>query len=91
MAQGTAPAASRLTFKEHGKVKQTTEHSAMEALTPAQNWTIYEPHQKQDRTYRVLSFNQLMDKIYGPSWRQAEEILFICSDGYQPSIPTAKF
>ena len=88
-AEGTAP--SSVTFKEHGKVRQTSEQSTLESLSTAESWTIYEPHEKRERTYRVIPFNQLMDKVYGPSWRKAEEILFTCSDGYQPSIPTAKF
>lgn len=83
--------ASQLKFKDHGKEVQTNEQSKLETLSPAQNWTIYEPHEKRERTYRVIPFNQLMDKIYGTQWRKAEEILFTCSDGYQPSIPTAKF
>lgn len=91
LAESATQTSATVTFKEHGKVRQTAEQTTLESLAPAESWSIYEPHEKRERTYRVIPFNQMMDKIYGPGWRKAEEILFTCSDGYQPSIPTAKF
>src|SRR5262249_20581424 len=35
-------------------------------------------------------FDALLTKIYGDKWKAAEEILFTCADGYQPSVPVAK-
>lgn len=83
--------AATLTFKDHGKELKKIDQINLELATSPQNWTVFEPHEKQERLYRVLPFNQLMDKVYGTRWRQAEEILFTCTDGYQPSIPTEKF
>lgn len=82
---------SSLTFKDHGTEVKKLEQTALESLAGPQSWTVYEPHEKKERSYRVMPFTQLMDKVYGVKWRNAEEILFTCIDGYQPSIPTEKF
>lgn len=86
-----AQPATSVTFKDHGKEVQKLSQTNLEASSTPQTWTVFEPHEKKERTYRVLPFNQLLDKVYGAKWREAEEILFTCSDGYQPSIPTEKF
>ena len=51
----------------------------------------WEPHWKVEKTYRGISVNQLFDRVYGKGWKKFEEVLFTCTDGYQPSIPMSEF
>lgn len=37
--------------------------------------------------YRGVSLNALLAAVYGESWRDYDEITFVCADGYRPSMP----
>lgn len=52
---------------------------------------VHEPHMGIDRNYKGVSANELFSKVYGPSWTDEDEVLFTCSDGYQPSVPVTEF
>src|SRR5258707_5705502 len=80
-----------LIFKNQGTV--IISHSLVNLIKklPIQEVTIYEPHADQNRVYRGFDFQKLLSLVYQDLWKQTEEILFTCSDGYQPSIPVAKF
>jgi len=51
---------------------------------------IYEPHEQKKLIAHGYSFADVMDKL-NPKWREREEVLLTCLDGYQPSIPVDKF
>ena len=53
--------------------------------------TIIEPHMSRDVTYVGRPFNEILEELFGSTWRQKEEILLTCADGYQSSIPVDKF
>jgi mono/diheme cytochrome c family protein len=73
-------------FKDRGsEVKRLTLRD-LQRLVPAQSITILEPHEKKKIAYRGFSFSRVMDSVYGETWKQREEMLVTCLDGYQPSI-----
>lgn len=78
-------------FKNHGQIVKALSVSALGNLTPAVPLKIFEAHEKKQRTYQAYPARPLFDKIFGKEWRKAEEIVFTSTDGYQPSIPVAKF
>ena len=80
-----------LTFKREGLVVKTLDLHAVRSSFPRQNIVVFEHQTGRDQYYNGAPFNALMDEAFGPSWRQAEEVLFTCVDGYQPSIPVAEF
>jgi hypothetical protein len=80
-----------LTFKNEGKVVKTLDLHGIRSAFPVHNIVVHEHQTGQDQYYNGVSFNYLMDEAFGKSWRNAEEILFTCVDGYQPSIPVAEF
>jgi mono/diheme cytochrome c family protein len=41
-------------------------------------------------TFRALPFAKVLDAVYSPSWREEEEVLFTCRDGYQPTVPVRR-
>ncbi len=78
-------------FKDHGKIVRAITFEELAKIAPPQPHAIFEPHESAAVTYHGLDFNVLLDAVYGKTWRQAEELLFTCSDGYQPSIPGSRF
>lgn len=78
-------------FKNHGKVVKTMPVHALGDITAAVSLRVFEAHEKKQRTYQAYPARPLFDKIFGKEWRKAEEIVFTSMDGYQPSIPVAKF
>lgn len=79
-------------FKQRGKV---TAKLALEELTKKVapvTQAVWEPHESRERKYRGIPFSALLTAVYGESWKKGtEELLFTCSDGYQPSIPVGVF
>src|SRR5262249_3575946 len=51
----------------------------------------HEFHEGKERLYRAVPMARLLRAVYGDAWKKADEILFTCADGYQPSIPVVKF
>lgn len=83
--------APELVFKNHGKVLKQFSLEQMKQIVSARELEVYEPNEKEKTTYRVFPMNALLDSVYGESWKKDDEILFTCSDGYQPSLPIARF
>lgn len=78
-------------FKDGDKIINTLPLDALDKIAIAKSLRIYESHEKKERVYHVYSIQSLFDQIFGKDWRTADEIVFLCQDGYQPSIPVAKF
>ena len=90
IALTTSPAMA-LEFKSSGVVKATVEDTILATKWKPTPITVIEPHEKKPVTYIGVAFAKMMDAIYGHDWQTREEVLFTCKDGYQPSIPVAKF
>ena len=86
----TTPAIA-LEFKTSGVVKMSVEDTTLSTKWKAAPITVIEPHEKKPVTYMGVPFTKMMGTIYGQDWQSREEVLFTCKDGYQPSIPVAKF
>lgn len=78
-------------FKREGQVISSHSLEALGKMTQARPLKIFESHEKRTRTYQVYSARALFDQTFGKTWRLADELIFFCADGYQPSIPVAKF
>jgi mono/diheme cytochrome c family protein len=90
-----APAFSQndtnIEFKDQGRVVRILTLADFGAITAVVSLKIFEAHEKKERTYKVYPVRPLFDHIFGKGWEQAEEIVFTSADGYQPSIPVARF
>lgn len=82
---------SALDLKNRGKKIGEISLSQIKAESISKKITVYEPHEKKKVSYEAISVKELFNKIYGKQWERAEEVLFTCSDGYQPSIPVSEF
>ena len=85
------PDAPPLVFKSHGKMVRTISVAELTRLVPPREIIIWEPHEKKDAKFTAFPADELFAKIYGADWKNSEEALFTCTDGYQPSIPLAEF
>jgi len=82
---------STLTFKNRGVVVKSVSLEELKKQFSIEEIGVFEPHEGKRTTYRGFSFLSLLQSIYGESWKKAEEVLFSCIDGYEPSIPLSKF
>ncbi len=80
-----------LIFKNHGKLFKNLSLEQLEKITPPTTIVIFEPHELENRRFTGFPLNSLLTAVYGKDLKTAEEILFTCLDGYQPSIPSIKF
>ncbi|SDX98567.1 cytochrome c [Nitrosomonas sp. Nm33] len=78
-------------FKNKGEIVRMLNLHELDKLASASFLKIFEVHEKKMRIYQVYPARLLLDQVFGKNWREAEEIVFLCVDGYQPSIPVAKF
>lgn len=82
---------SRIEFKNKDRIIRNLPLTELERYLTKQTLKIFETHEKKERTYQVYSATALFDFVFGSDWRAAEEIVFICEDHFQPSIPVTKF
>ena len=91
----SAPAFSQhnsgIEFKDHGQTVKTLSLTDLGTIAAAVSLKVFEAHEKKERTYQVYPVRPLFEHIFGKKWEQAEEIVFTSADGYQPSIPVARF
>lgn len=80
-----------LVFKEHGEDFRAMSLENLKKLIPPLKVEVLEPYESQEREYIGFPLNQLLTVVYGDRWKDVDEILFTCKDGYQPSIPTENF
>ena len=78
-------------FRNHGQIVNSLSLSDLATVTPATSLKIFEIHEKNERIYKAYPARALFDKAFDKEWAEAEEIVFISMDGYQASIPVAKF
>jgi mono/diheme cytochrome c family protein len=86
------PSAARqaLRFSRGGEPVRERTIEWMREVAPAAVVRVHEPYESREIPFDALPFPDLLDAVYGPSWREAEEILLTCSDGYAPTVPVAR-
>lgn len=78
-------------FKNHGKIVNTLTLTDLSAISPAISLNVFEVHENRNRTYKAYPAKMLFNHAFGKEWQATEEIIFTSLDGYQASIPVAKF
>lgn len=81
----------KVEFKKEGKVVRTLSVDRLRAIALEQALKVFEPHERRNRVYRVLSARAVFAEVFGRDWEKAREIVFTAIDGYQPSVPVKKF
>ncbi|SCX20010.1 Cytochrome C oxidase, cbb3-type, subunit III [Nitrosomonas eutropha] len=78
-------------FKNQDNVVQLLKPEELDTFSRQTILNIFEVHERRERQYKAYPVQPVLDRIFGQGWRAADEIVFSCKDGYQPSIPVAKF
>jgi cytochrome c2 len=75
-----------LTFSDHGKAVKSLTLSELKGLVPSRTVRVFEPHEVVEASFQALPLGDVLTKIYGPSWQNAEQAFFICDDGYRAPV-----
>lgn len=79
-----------LAFSRHGDaVGERTLEALLAEIGPA-TVRVFEPYEGREVGFVALPFAAVLDHVYGKAWRDEEELLFTCSDGYQPTVPVQR-
>lgn len=78
-------------FRNPDGLVKSLKPTELNTLARQKTLKIFEVHEGRERQYKVYPAQAIFDLMFGSSWRTADEIIFTCQDGYQPSIPVAKF
>jgi len=89
-AVGAGGAETKIFFRLGGADVARLSLRQIRAKVPPVAIAVHEPHEAKDVTYRGIPTVALLDAVLGPGWREREELLFTCADGYQPSIPVSE-
>jgi cytochrome c2 len=92
-ALGAAPARgddAALAFRRHGQPVAEQSLAALKSIAPARSVRVFEPYEQREVAFTALPFASVLDATFGPGWRDEEELLFTCRDGYQPTVPVAR-
>ena len=55
-------------------------------LSGQKSLEVLEAHNSQRERFQVIALIPLLEKIWGAQWHQYDEVVFICSDGYETGI-----
>lgn len=58
---------------------------------PVTQITVWEPHEDKNVDYEGFEIGKLFSAVYGDQWKEIDEVLFTCVDGYQPVLPMDRF
>jgi len=89
-SSSAAESAGSLAFARRSQ--PVAEHSlaVLQQWLSAQPVRVFDPYEGDEIVFDAFRFDQLLDFVYGRDWRSEEELLFTCSDGYQPTVPVAR-
>ncbi len=89
LVAGSAAAANTLDF--HGASKPGWSRAELAERVPAQPVRVWDPYELREIELEGFAMNAVLDATFGVSWRQGDELLMTCLDGFQPSIPVQRF
>ncbi|MGE0006056.1 MAG: cytochrome c [Parvibaculaceae bacterium] len=75
----------------HGKPVAQLSGAEIARKVPATRITVWEPHEDKNVTYEGFDAGKLFTAIYGERWKESDEVLFTCVDGYQPVLAMERF
>jgi len=80
-----------LRFSVRGKPVVELGMAELRQKVPLTEITVWEPHEDKNVTYEGFDIGKLFSAVYGEQWKEIDEVLFTCVDGYQPVLPMDRF
>lgn len=81
---------SSLAFARHGESVANRDRDDLVRVSEPAWVRVHEPYEDREVGFRGVALREVLDAVYGEDWRHAEELLFTCRDGYQPTVPVAR-
>jgi mono/diheme cytochrome c family protein len=82
--------AVELAFARHSDPVAVRDIAALRSIVEPKPVRVIDPYEGREVVFEALDFAAILDSVFTPSWREEEELLFRCSDGYQPTISVAR-
>jgi len=79
-----------LRFARHGDPVATMTIEELASVTMPRSVRVFDPYEGQPIDFEAFPLATVLDAVFSPAWREEEEILFTCSDGYQPTLPVPR-
>ncbi len=79
-----------LSFALHSEPVATRDVDELRQAHEVRTIRVYEPYEEREVSFEAVAFDAVLDAIYSSDWRTQEELLFTCSDGYQPTVPVGR-
>jgi hypothetical protein len=80
-----------VSFSVHGKPVAQLSFADIEKKVPVAQVTVWEPHEDKNVTYEGFDARKLFAAVYGDEWKEIDEVMLKCVDGYQPVLPRDRF
>ncbi len=85
-----AESAGDLTFSRRSQPVAERSLALLHRWLGAKKVRVFDPYEGDEIVFDAFRFDQVLDSVYGRDWRSEEELVFTCSDGYQPTVPVAR-
>jgi len=85
-----ADSPAELAFSRHSEPVATRNLAWLRSAVPIRVARVVDPYEEEEVEFEAFAFDAVLDAVYGHGWRDEEEVLFRCRDGYQPTIPVAR-
>lgn len=89
-SEESVEADTSLAFERHGRLVARDDREQLLARAKATRIRVHEPYEERTVEFSALPLADVLDGVYGPGWREEQELLFTCRDGYQPTVPVAR-
>lgn len=89
-AAHTSELPAELAFARRGEPVATLDLEALRRAAEPAPVRVFEPYEAGEAAFEALPLMAVLDAVYGLGWREEEELLFDCRDGYQPTVPVAR-
>jgi CRP-like cAMP-binding protein/mono/diheme cytochrome c family protein len=92
LTSGASAAEEKLvSFAVGGKPLMQMSLAEIRQKVPVTEITVWEPHEDKTVTYEGFEIGKIFAAVYGDRWKEIDEVLFTCVDGYQPVVPMGRF
>ena len=79
-----------LSFALHSEPVATRDVDGLRQAHEVRTIRVFEPYEEREVSFEAVAFDAVLDAVYSSKWRTQEELLFTCSDGYQPTVPVGR-
>jgi len=84
-----AKAQELITFSKGEKQLNQFSLNNLKSISKPVKVKVFDPHENSEIIYEGLRFVEVLNKVYGNSWKKADMIYIVCADGFKAPIQRA--